>query len=49
MKMTCRWHLKDINAQAPVHILLIPKKPIPRLAEAESDDANLPRTSFVNS
>lgn len=32
---------KDINAQAPVHILLIPKKPIARLAEAESDDANL--------
>jgi histidine triad (HIT) family protein len=29
---------KDINAQAPVHILVIPKKPIPRLADAESED-----------
>lgn len=32
---------KDINAQAPVHILVIPKKPIPRLAEAQSQDADL--------
>lgn len=29
---------KDINSQAPVHILVIPKKPIPRLADAESGD-----------
>ncbi|WP_026731461.1 histidine triad nucleotide-binding protein [Fischerella sp. PCC 9605] len=28
----------DINPQAPVHILVIPKKPIPKLADAESDD-----------
>jgi histidine triad (HIT) family protein len=30
--------LKDINPQAPVHILVVPKKPIPRIAEAKSDD-----------
>ncbi|MBW4503044.1 MAG: histidine triad nucleotide-binding protein [Scytonema hyalinum WJT4-NPBG1] len=29
---------KDVNPQAPVHILVIPKKPIPRLADAESED-----------
>lgn len=28
----------DISPQAPVHILVIPKKPIPRLSEAESHD-----------
>lgn len=29
---------KDIQPQAPVHILVIPKKPIPQLADAESQD-----------
>lgn len=29
---------KDINPQAPVHILVIPKKPIPKLADAVSED-----------
>ncbi|MEH2107021.1 histidine triad nucleotide-binding protein [Nostoc sp.] len=29
---------KDIHPQAPVHILVIPKKPITTLAEAESED-----------
>ncbi|MDY7008498.1 MAG: histidine triad nucleotide-binding protein [Cyanobacteriota bacterium] len=29
---------KDINPQAPVHILLIPKKPIPKLADAVPED-----------
>ncbi len=29
---------RDINPQAPTHVLLIPKKPIPRLSEAESSD-----------
>ncbi|MEH2408458.1 histidine triad nucleotide-binding protein [Nostoc sp.] len=29
---------KDIHPQAPVHIVLIPKKPIPTLADAESED-----------
>ena len=32
---------KDIQPQAPVHILLIPKKPIVKLADAESQDSNL--------
>lgn len=29
---------RDIAPQAPVHILVIPKKPIPQLDDAESDD-----------
>lgn len=29
---------RDIAPQAPVHILVIPKKPIPQLAAAESED-----------
>ncbi|MGB3513754.1 MAG: histidine triad nucleotide-binding protein [Microcoleaceae cyanobacterium] len=29
---------KDINPQAPVHILVIPKKPIPKLADAVPED-----------
>ena len=28
----------DIKPQAPTHVLIIPKKPIPRLAEATSED-----------
>ncbi len=28
----------DISPQAPVHVLVIPKKTIPRIAEAEPDD-----------
>jgi len=28
----------DINPKAPTHVLIIPKKPIPRIAEAESED-----------
>ncbi len=32
---------RDIAPQAPVHLLLIPKKPIVRIAEAEGDDAAL--------
>jgi histidine triad (HIT) family protein len=31
----------DINPQAPIHILIIPKKPIPRVAETTADDARL--------
>ncbi|MFQ4141173.1 histidine triad nucleotide-binding protein [Chlorogloeopsis sp. ULAP02] len=31
----------DINPQAPVHILVIPKKPIPKLADADAEDAAL--------
>ena len=29
---------KDISPQAPTHILIIPKKPIPRVGEAEPED-----------
>jgi histidine triad (HIT) family protein len=29
---------RDINPQAPVHILVIPKQPIAKLADAESND-----------
>jgi histidine triad (HIT) family protein len=32
---------KDINAQAPTHILVIPKKPIPRVSEATLEDRDL--------
>ena len=32
---------KDINPQAPVHILIIPKKPIEKLSDAKSDDKEL--------
>ena len=31
----------DVNPQAPVHILIVPKRPIPRLAEAAPGDADL--------
>ena len=30
--------IRDINPQAPVHILIFPKKPLPRIAEAASRD-----------
>jgi histidine triad (HIT) family protein len=30
--------IHDIQPQAPVHLLIIPKKPIPRLAEAAGAD-----------
>ena len=30
--------IHDIQPQAPVHVLIIPKKPIPRLAEAAKAD-----------
>lgn len=29
---------RDINPQAPTHVLLIPKQEIPRLADAQSSD-----------
>ena len=28
----------DVNPQAPVHVLIVPKKVIPRLADAKEDD-----------
>ena len=32
---------RDISPQAPTHIVIVPKKPIPRLAEAAPDDHKL--------
>lgn len=31
----------DVNPQAPVHILIVPKRALPRLAEAQPGDADL--------
>jgi histidine triad (HIT) family protein len=31
----------DINPQAPVHLLVIPRQPIPRLSEARDDQSEL--------
>jgi histidine triad (HIT) family protein len=33
--------IRDINPQAPVHLLLIPKKPIDRLSNAQAGDQAL--------
>lgn len=30
--------LQDIKPAAPVHVLIVPKKPIPRIAQAKSED-----------
>jgi len=32
---------KDVNPQAPTHFLVIPKKPIPKLSDAEQGDKAL--------
>jgi histidine triad (HIT) family protein len=32
---------RDVNPQAPTHVLLIPKKEIPRLVDARPEDAAL--------
>jgi histidine triad (HIT) family protein len=32
---------QDIHAQAPIHVLVIPKQPIPRLENAQGQDAEL--------
>jgi histidine triad (HIT) family protein len=32
---------RDVQPQAPVHILVIPKKPIPKLADATLEDTTL--------
>jgi histidine triad (HIT) family protein len=38
----------DVNPQAPVHFLVVPKRPIPRLADAgEEDKAVLGHLMFV--
>jgi len=33
--------IRDINPQAPTHVLIIPRKPIPKLVEADSTDQAL--------
>ena len=33
--------IRDINPQAPVHILVIPRRVIPRIGAARDDDAQL--------
>lgn len=32
---------KDVNPQAPMHFLIIPKKPVVKLSESETGDQNL--------
>ena len=32
---------RDIQPQAPIHVLIVPKQPIPRVAEATSQDQAL--------
>jgi len=32
---------RDINPQAPTHVLIVPKKPLPRIAEAKDEDKAL--------
>ena len=33
--------IRDINPQAPMHVLIFPKKVIPRIGEAKADDQQL--------
>jgi len=33
--------IRDINPQAPTHVLVIPRKPLPRLIDATEDDKAL--------
>jgi histidine triad (HIT) family protein len=32
---------RDISPQAPVHVLIVPKEPLPRIAAAKADHAKL--------
>ncbi len=32
---------RDVNPQAPTHLLLIPKKPLPKLTDATAEDQEL--------
>ncbi len=32
---------RDINPQAPTHLVIVPKKAIPRIAEAQADDQKI--------
>jgi histidine triad (HIT) family protein len=33
--------IRDINPQAPTHVLIFPKKPLPRIAEASPEDGQM--------
>ena len=33
--------IHDINPQAPTHVLIFPKRPVPRIAEAKGEDGQL--------
>jgi histidine triad (HIT) family protein len=33
--------IRDFHPQAPTHVLIFPKRPVPRIAEAEPDDQSL--------
>ena len=33
--------LQDIRPAAPIHVLIVPKKPIPRIAEAKTEDGEM--------
>ena len=33
--------MHDIHPQSPIHVLIIPKKPVPRIAEAQPEDQPL--------
>lgn len=35
---------RDVAPQAPVHFLVIPKKPIPRISQAEEEDQQVGRS-----
>jgi histidine triad (HIT) family protein len=39
--------IRDINLQAPTHVLIFPKKPVPRIAEAKADDHLLLKAAEV--
>ena len=41
MRMILSLVFKDINPQAPTHLLIIPKKPIPKLSDASEEDKEL--------
>ena len=38
---------RDVNPVAPVHILLIPRKPIPKITDISEDDARLVGRMFL--
>lgn len=38
---------RDVNPQAPVHFLVIPRIPIPRISEAHDDDAQVCLSIYI--